>query len=333
MKKVLLCLFIILTMFITSCSFSPKGAGVESVEHNDGINKQILDSVKILDDKVLDGIRNNDLDKILEISGEEFKSNSSNFKNILVKTEEALKGQSLEYKDRYYCKVNKIGKYNAIITDSNDDSFNITVEAVNKDIFVSMIKTTSNKDDFLLTLIYIKENNEWKLYSVSAGNYSYGGMSAINLYEKAKSLEAQGYKVAANIYMGLCGKILRPVPFIQYKKETEMIDYGKKLQQSISNEYAFPDKLKNNNNIQLYGFRVEYTRNDGIIPVIRYVTSTGLDKKEELKKEANDMDKEVTDKYKGLKENFKYVLYEAYSEPPIDPKKTYNDFRTGVEQK
>ena len=91
--------------------------------------------------------------------------------------------------------------------------------------------------------------------------------------------------------------------------------------------------LINTNNVETWGFRVEYTKDDGIIPVVRYVTSIGLDKKEELENEANHMDKEVTDKYQGLKENFKYVLYEAYSEPPIDPKKTYHDYRTGVEQK
>lgn len=204
---------------------------------------------------------------------------------------------------------------------------------MNKDIFVSLIKSTSNKKDYLLTLIYIKENNEWKLRTFYAGDYSMNGMNAIDLYEKAKSLEAQGYKVPANIYMGLCSKLLRPAPFIQYKKESEITDYSKKLVQSINNEYTFPDKLKNTNNVELYGFRVEYTKNDGIIPVIRYVTSIKLGNKEELQNEANNMNTEVTNKYPGLKENFKYILYEAYSEPPTDPKKTYNDYRSGVEQK
>ena len=336
MRKILLSLFIILTTFITS--FAPggsvnAGAGLAQVDHNDNIKKQILDSVKILDDKVLDSIKNNNPDKIFEISSEEFKNNSLSFKETLASNNKDFKDLSFEYKDRYYCKVNNVGKFNITITTAEDDPFYITTEAINKDIFVSLIKTTSNKDDYLFTLIYIKENDEWKLRTFYAGNYSMDGMNAIDLYEKAKSLEAQGYKLPASTYMGLCSKLLRPASFIQYKKESEIVDYSKKLNKSITDEHTYPEKLKNTNNAEIYGFDVKYTKNDGIIPVVKYVTGIELGKKEELQKEADGMNKEVTDKYSGMKENFKYILYEAYSERPIDPKKTYNNYRSGVQQK
>jgi hypothetical protein len=58
-----------------------------------------------------------------------------------------------------------------------------------------------------------------------------------------------------------------------------------------------------------------------------------MSKSEELKKEANDINKDVTSQYLGMKENFKFILYEAYSEPPVDPKTTYKYYRTKVEQK
>jgi len=338
MKKILLSLFLIFTLFITSCSTGGgvTGVGAVTITQNNGINKEILDSGKSLDDQVLDDLKNNNLDKILEISSEEFKQKSSTNKEWFEELQKYTKDKPFDNPDRYYCEINKVGKYNFAIKDLKDDLFSINLDAIGNEMFISLFKTKSQKDDFIVLLIYIKEQGKWKLNTLSGVQYSYDGMNAIDLYEKAKSLEAQGYAVPANIYMGLCSKILRPAPFIQYKKESEINDYGKKLNQSITDKYAFPEKLKNTNNVELYGFRVEYTKNDGIIPVVRYVTSIGLDssdKKEKLGKEANDMNKEVTDKYPGLKANFKYVLYEAYSEPPIDPKKTYPDYRTGVEQK
>ncbi len=332
MRKVLLSLFIIFAMIMTSCSLSSAGVGAAIIDHNDSIDKQVLDSIKVLDDKVIDGMKNNNSDEILGIGSEEFKSKASNINELLANNNGVFKDQSFEYKDRYYCKVKSIGKYDVTVSDSKDGLFYITVEAVSKDIFVSLLKSTSNKDDILITSIYIKENNEWKLQTLYFGNYSYDGMNAIDLYEKAKLLESQGSTVSADIYMELCNKVLRPAPFIQYKKESEITDYGKKLNQSLNENYTFPERLKDSN-VEMYGFRVEYTKDVGIVPVVRYVTSIELDKKDSLEKEANDMNKEVTDKYQGLKENFKYVLYEAYSEPPTDPKKTYHDYRTGVEQK
>lgn len=63
MRKVPLTLFLILTIFLTSCSFGGgiTGAGVINITHNNDINKKILDSVKDLDDQVVDDIKNNSL--------------------------------------------------------------------------------------------------------------------------------------------------------------------------------------------------------------------------------------------------------------------------------
>ena len=60
-----------------------------------------------------------------------------------------------------------------------------------------MRKSNSNKHDYLLATVYVKEQSEWKLNRFALKDYSYDGMNAIDLYEKAKSLDAQGYKIPA----------------------------------------------------------------------------------------------------------------------------------------
>lgn len=330
MRKGLFTLFIIFTVFITSCS---TGAGVTQVKYNSEIDKEILESVKILDDKVLESVKNRDADKILEISSEAFKKDSGKLNELLDNINKSVKDKSFDYQARYYCKVNKIGDYNFTINDLKDDPFCITVDAMSPDIFVSLIKSTSNSDDSLVTLIYIKEQGEWKLRTLYFGDYSLNGMNAIDLYEKAKSLEAEGYKIPANIYAGVSNRLLRPASFLQYKKESEIKDYSKKLYESIKNEYTFPQKLKNTDNVEIYAFDVKYIADKGIVPIIKYTTGIKLSNKKEIEKEANDINDEVNSLYPGMKKNFKSFLYEAYSEPPADSKKTYNCYRTEVEQK
>ena len=321
-------MLIIFTVFITSCS---GGAGSVKTYHNDEIDKESLDSVKILDDKILESIKNNNADNILEISSESFEENSKNIKEIISSINQSVNVKSFDYKDRYYCKVNKVGKYSFAIGTLQDESFNIKLNAVSKDIFVSLIKSNSNSIDYILSLVYIKEQGEWKLMTLNCGEYSYYGMNAIDLYEKAKSLDTKGYKVPAGFYIRLYGKLLHPVPILQYKKESEITDYSKRFIDSTKNDYTFPKKLENTDNVELYGFDVKYVK-DELIPVVKYTTNMELSNKEAIEKEANEINNEVTSQYPGMKENFKLFLYEAYSEPPIDPKKTYNCYRTGVEQ-
>jgi len=329
MRNVFSSLLIIFTLFSTSCSAT---VGDTKIQHNMEIDNATLDSVKILDDKVLESIKNNDSDKVLEISSEAFKNNSGNIKEFISNINKSVKDKTFDYKDRYYCKVNKIGKYSFSIKSLENNTLNVNLEAVSNDIFVSLIKSNSNSNDYMLSFIYIKEQDTWKLQSLDVGEYSYDGMTADDLYEKAKSFDNKGYIIPAALYSVLSSKLLHPAPFLEYKNKNEITNYNKKLLDGIKNEYTFPQELKNANNIKIYGFDVKGVK-EGIVPVVKYTTNIELSNKEAIEKEANDINNAVNSQYPGLKENFKLFLYEAYSEPPIDSKKTYNCYRTGVEQK
>ena len=327
MRKVLfsISLFIIFTVSITSC-----GVHHEEWYHNDKINKEILDSVKIVDDKVLDSIKNNQEDKLLEIGSEAFRNAPKNPNVPFADMSKQIKDKSFDYRDRYYFVSKKIGDSNFTINISNDEY--ITLEATNTDMFVSLRKSNSNKHDYLLAIVYVKEQGEWKLDRYALKDYSYDGMNAIGLYEKAKSLDSQGYKMPAISYGILSAVTLHPASFLHYKKESEITDFFKKLSVDVKNEYTFPQKLKSHNNLEIYSFTVR-TDIEGVIPVVRYVTNIELSKKEAIDKEVNDINDEVISLCPGMKENFKQLIYEAYSEEPLDSKKTYNYYRTTVEQK
>jgi len=326
MKKVLIGLLFIITLFSTSCTF---GGGSVTTFRNNDIEKETIDTIKVLDDKVLESIKDNDVDKVLDISSKSIKNDSAKLKELLKNINESAKDRSFDYKDRYYCKVNKVGKYNFTIGTLEDDPFYIKVDALSTDVFVSLIKSNSKINDYMLSLIYIKEQGEWKLNTFYFGDYSYQGMNASELYKEAKSLNSKGYTVPAGLYLSLSSRLLRPAPFLQYKEESEIVSYGKNLQDSIKKNYGFPKKLESASEIEIYGLDVQCVK-EGLLPVIKYTTNTELINENAVKKEANVIDKEVINLYPGMKETFKFFLYEAYSEPPVDPKIKYNCYRTVV---
>lgn len=331
MRKVILILFSIFTLFLTSCSFGAgiTGAGVVNITHNDEINKKILDSVKSLDDQVLDDLKNNNLDKIRDISSEGLKkleeSNKGEFDNI----PKSIKDKSFEYQDRYYCEASKVGKTNFEIN-TKDSLYSIDLEVASKEMFISLIKSNSKSDDYILVLVYIKEQEQWKLNALNWGSYSFDGMNAVDLYEKAKSLDSKGYKIPAAIYLKLSDSVLTPIQYLHYKREKEVTDYINQMTQYFKSRNQYPEELKNYSNIKIYGLDAKYIDGSGIVPFIKYTTNTDLDNKDAIEKEANNINGDVTNLYQGMKENFNNIVYEAYSEPPIDPKKTYNCYRTPV---
>jgi len=330
MRKILLSLLIIFTVCISGCSV---GAGTVVTYHNNDIDQKILDEIKTLDDKVLGSIKNNQADKILEFCSETYKKDWKNHCAIIDSIHSSSKGMSFDYKNRYYCKVEKVGNHSFSVETLKDDPFNIKLDAVSKDIFVSLIKTNSNIEDYMLSLIYIKENGKWKLNTMYFGGYSYDGMNAFDLYNKAKLLDEKGDKMPSYIYLKSADRLLQPAPFLRYKKEKEIFNYFVKVCDSVKKAYAFPKKLENTRNITIQKFDVRYVVNEGIMPVIEYKTGIELSKDKEIKEEANNMNEEVMSLFSGMKENFKFVMYETTSEPTADPKAPRTRLWTVVEQK
>lgn len=328
MRKVLFALLVMCLLLMAACS---TGAGTFITYHNNEIDKEILNDIETLDNEVINCIKNNNSDGLVEIFSEDLKKEAGDVEKLISKVIEPFKEKAFSHVDRYYSQVKKLGNYDFTIATFEDDPFYINItDAKSNDVFVSLIRSDSKVNDCLLSLIYIKEKNVWKLRNLSIGDYSVNNMTAIDFYEDAVSLESKGQKIPATLYMITANKLLRPAPFLQYKKENDIADYQKKLFENVSKEYVFPQKLSEHSGVEIYGFDIRIL-NEGAIPVIKYLTQIDENDGAGTEKEAREINKEVSNLYPGLNENFKILLYEAYYEPPIDSQKTYKCYRTVVE--
>lgn len=299
---------------------------------NEGIDNTIRDEIEKLDRIVIDSLKNLDKDALIGISSPLFTDNTVDLDGFLSMINQAIGSTSFDYKEKYYCKQQKVGQYTATVSSlSEDDPFFVTVDVDSPEVYVSLMKSDSGIIDYMLTNVYIKEDGDWKLISLYCGEYSYHGMTVVDLYKKAKELDESGHQLPALMYAGLYSNMLRPAPHVQYKIEGEIKAFSKQIYEDVSQSYTFPQKLDGGNGVEIYGIELIVVKDD-FIPMIKYITNTGTDDAANSEKEAHDIHAETMSKLEGVKECFDIFLYRAFSEPPIDPSKQYPCYTTVVEK-
>jgi hypothetical protein len=324
MRKYLICILIVTLFLTTSCS---KGAGKTFTNYNEDIDIQIQNEIKSLETVILKAIADKDLGLLTKNSTETFIQSAGDLNNGLTQLNDAMKDMNIVEQDKFYFKTDQIGNYEITSLLSKSLPFIVTISAYNEESFVSTLKSNSGVIDYLLTFVYTKEGTQWKLNGISIGDYTYGGMTAIDYYSKAKQFKEKNYMVPAALLANITNKLLRPAPFIQYKAEPDIISFGNTLYEELNKEFKFPYKLKENSNIELIALDINYLT-EGLIPVIKYKTDLNLDNITEIEKEANVIKDEVLNLYPGMKESFDQFLFQAYSEYPTDSNKTYKFYGT-----
>jgi len=77
---------------------------------------------------------------------------------------------------------------------------------VNDEIFVSIMQTPDGFNKFLASLVYTRQDNQWKLYELHIGSYSIADKNAVQWYEDAKSNYDKGYLVSAMFRLQLASE-------------------------------------------------------------------------------------------------------------------------------
>lgn len=302
---------------------------------DDDIASPILDEMKRLEDIILESLKTNNENLIVDISCSELKQNTANLKSFATQINQFIGKSKVDSFARYHCTIDTTKNIGSQIIDvTGENEFILHFGELTGEVCVSLLKLEFKGNEKLISSILTKEDDGWQLYMIYFNNYSYYGMNAIDLYNKSKALAEEGSIVPAVLIMSACSNVLRPAPFLQYNGQMEIMDFYKDLMSKVQKEYTLPKEIKTSTgSVELYGLNIEMTTK-GFMPDIRYVTQLDLGKDNEanLKKEANEIHNDVMGMFNGLEENFDVFLYRAYSELPIDPQKKYNGYGTVIEK-
>lgn len=315
-KNLFLLILGILT--IQSCHINGNGTWI-----NDHIEKEKREQVKILNDKLFAAIIGNDVsgvkalfsDKLTEKLGQDFDKELENISS-------SFKSDGYKILQEYNVQNSSSGNINSIPSGFGEKDFSINYQALNKEMYVSLLLPVGLDNDLLITVIYGKYGKEWKINILQFGQYSFFNKTAPDYYLLAKENYEKGHLLDAVDYIGIAKQCLLPAnDYFHYQKEKEISDFYDKAMKEAKSNFVLPMTLENiTTKPKVFRVYPEMI-NEGFFPMVCYLTEISLKDSNALKTENEKIKTEVNRIFKGIDKDKKFVFYKAFNEMPDGVKK------------
>ncbi|KAF2336652.1 hypothetical protein [Flavobacterium ginsenosidimutans] len=305
-------LFIIVFLF-QSCNI-----GTSGVNKNENIAGDKREEIKLLNDQLFKAIMSNDNKGVRALLANELvKKNGNEIDNLVKQVSTSFQSKSYRILDEYNVENSTTGISNTIPMGTKDSDFVINYLAMNKDMYVSLLIPNGHDNELLITVIYGKYDNQWKINILYAGQYNLLKKGPAEYYKLAQENYNRSYLIDAINYVSLAKQCLRPASdIIKYQNENEINNFYDNLLKEANSKFTLPLTLESvDSKPKVYSIYPEVAA-EGYIPSIDYVTSINLDDTIALKTEKDKMKKEIKNLFSGIYKNKKGVFYRAFSELP-----------------
>ncbi len=310
---------IITVVLLYGCKLGTVGAW-----KNGNIDANQREQIKILNDQLFQAILNNDVKVVKSLMSDKLLAKAGNdLDQMLGQVSSSLKVNKYRILDEYYVKNTTIGVNNTIPSGtSKDNDYTVHYQVLNKEMYISLLIPDGLLNEPLITVIYGKYSNHWKINILQFGHYSFCGKTAPDIYKTAKGCYDKGDLVDAANFIDLAKQCLKPANnFLEYHKEKEINAFYDKVIPEANSKYSFPLQLENiASNPQILRISLEMI-DEGIFPMVYYLTEINIKDTVLLGKENEKIRIEIGEIYKGLDQDKKYVFYRAFNENPIGQNK------------
>lgn len=312
--KQLYLLLTILSTFLQGCTFSDSG-----IWNNENIDPTEKAAIKKLNDLVIKSINENNSGLLYSIASDKLKEVSGpGFSDLLAQINKIVTTTEYDELNQFYVKNSKKGIANTVMTGvSGQDDYRIQYEALNDEMFISLIVPKTGMDKFLITNIYGKYPDGWKLNIMHVGPYKISNKTATELYAEARTDFQNGNIIDAGNKMFLSTQILKPAgTYWKYQKEDEINAFFEGVIDKIKKDYPMPmtlSELESSPQIfNIYPQKID----EGYFPSIEYVTNLDLKDTISTKAENDKIHQIIGSKFKGIDKGKKYLFYKAYKQMP-----------------
>ncbi|MBE8724345.1 hypothetical protein [Flavobacterium hungaricum] len=311
-------------LFLQSCNIGTSGTW-----KNDTIENEKRDQIKALNDQFFKALMTNNVkevktllsDKLLEKGGNEIDK-------LIGDIYTTYKADSYRILDEYNVENTTTNVGNTIPSGiSKDNDYVINYLALNKDMYVSLLIPNGHQNELLITLIYGKYGDEWKINIFHVGQYSFSKKTAPDFHKLAQESYKKSYLIDAINYSSMAKKCLRPGDEIfKYQKENDINTLYDKLMAEANAKYTFPLTLENvNTKPVLYSIQPQMIIDQGYSPMVWYISKISVQDTTALKVENEKVKTEVNNLFAGINKDKKYVFYRISNEIP-DGKKLVRHF-------
>lgn len=331
-----LTLFLTCTLYVSFFSATNLYANIHMVNTkiNEEIELPLRQEIVVIKDKLFEGIKNKNYDKVSKLlSPKLLELKNFDIKSFINQISQLIAQKEFVICDQYYSTIKKIGEESKVtIIPSLSDKNKLIINNLTfygNESYNLFLKSTKPGWQYLLYLSLSKFDNDWKINILHVGNYSISYLTAPKLYEIGKEARNKGRLTSCVVYSWAINNFLRPAPYLQYIDEKRYIEFMKSSYSDFNKKITFPFKIGDK---RIVGLQIETTDNEGLIPIILYITDKDLNNPV-VDAEAKQIKDQILKKFYGLEHDFAYIVLRAYNEMPSDPNKKYNVRGTVIELK
>lgn len=321
MKRAYLLIILTVELF-QSCNFNTSGTW-----KNDSIDENKRQQIKLLNDKLFKAIASNNPAGIKALFSDSLiKQSGANLENLIKQVSGLLKSDQYRVLDEYDVHNIKANSPTTVPSGvSGDKDYIIGYTALNQETYVSLLLPVNVENELLITAIYGNYDNQWKINVLHFGDYSLFKKTAPDFYKLARESYGKSYLIDALNYISLAKNLLRPAnDYFHYQKEKDILDFHDKVLKEANTKFALPLTLDNiDTKPKIFGISPEMIE-DGLYPMVSYLTEINLKDVVNLKKENEKVKKEAGRIFSGIDKDKKYVLYRAFKEIPDGSKLVEN---------
>lgn len=299
------------TILLTACTFS-------GTNKDDQIDPNIKSQIHELNSKIIEGINENNPDKVFSICSPNLLEKKGDLNNLMQLLKGHLEINNFEILNEFYQKNTSKNITTQVMTGRNKDhDYVIGYEALNKEMYVLVGYFKDEIYEKSITLIYGKYGNTWKLNIINFGVLRIMNKNAYDWYLVAKTNFDKGYLIDAICNLGIATQVLKPANQLwQYQKEKEIKDFEMKVRNEINAKFIFPLSV-NYVNSKPKVFRIfPIGINVGYFPVIEYTTTINLSDTTSLSKECDEIHSKIGEIFNGIDKNNKMIVYRAFKVIP-----------------
>ena len=313
-KKHIAMLLIFLFQLLMSCNFNKTMTYV-----NDNIDIKIKSKIDSLNNIVFNSIRSNTtlpINNLLDTKLKNMGNSKVNIRQMVNYLNSNYKDIPLKKYNEFYIISEGKGERNASLYAFDNDNIFISLKVWSPEIYISLYETNTLKNDLLISLVYEKENEYWKIRNFNIGERRNFGKTFQQWMTEIKEDTKNLKMYSAFIKLLYAQTMLKPAPFMNYVLDDSTKEMINNLTKNTFPSESFPIEFSDiKSKPEILSIRPKpITDVQGIFPRFIYKTQYSLDSVNLLQNEVNMMSREIIRRYPGIDKQFTSILFSATNE-------------------
>lgn len=313
---ILLCL-----LGVTSC----KQINQVTITGNTDIDGKLASEINDLDLKIFSALKTNDYSQIRPYltDGAHDKLGYKLKTDIMPAISLKMRDKSFMIFDEFYIEELIPVDTATVHRQTRYLNYDLAIKPPTAKTYVSLLRVSSRSESSLLALVYSYTGNKWMLSNMHFGALSFGGLTSLRLYEKARELEKEDDLVDATNIMDMALRCSKPAgDLVSIPGLPDLHKHYDRLKQKLDNTYKLPYVLEEiSSKPTVFGIS-QGIHQDSFYLSISYISHIDLNNKPALEKEYEQIHKIIGNHFHGITANNNLFQYTAFERAP---KNDYDD--------